>query len=261
MKLTLLTVLACSLFPTQALDQKWNDRDAMGLRGPVRKVRIEKARITRQDGKSVEGPRRIESETTFDESGSKIEECRYQDDGSLRDRLVVVSRDARGRKLEQVRYKPDGSVLYRMRHEYEYDEAGRVVSETVKSAELKLWSRLVTIRDPRGRETERLQYDESGKLISKSVWVYGGDGEMIEFLSYDGAGALVQRNKPPGKGDEIINYNPDGSIRSKTSFTHPTRESPDTHGNWTRSVWTMRTSQSGKDEEVTEVTYRTITYY
>jgi tetratricopeptide (TPR) repeat protein len=118
-----------------------SDRVRDGLNGPVRRVRVETAKIVIKDGKPVEGLRLMWGTTNYDESGRKIDTVANPGEGGALKGKKTYHYDDRGNIIEMVLRSGDGSILRQEIYKYEFDKLGN-------------WKRM----------TASVAVDEDGKL-------------------------------------------------------------------------------------------------
>jgi TonB family protein len=98
-------------------------REQDKLNGPVRRVRVETARIIPKDGKWVEEQREVLGISTYDPTGRKIDAVVYPVERSQPGRAQYVY-DNKGNAVEMVLLGPDGSILSKESYRYEFDQLG-----------------------------------------------------------------------------------------------------------------------------------------
>jgi YD repeat-containing protein len=99
-------------------------REQDGLRGPVRRVRIETAKIEVKDGKPTEGARVLRGSSTYDPQGRRIDSAAYPVEASNLSGKEQYKYDGKGNIVEMTLRGDDGSVLSKESYEYEFDELG-----------------------------------------------------------------------------------------------------------------------------------------
>jgi hypothetical protein len=95
-----------------------------GLNGPVRRVRLETAKILLKEGKAVEGPRQLRGMATYDSRGRKIDTVAYPIEGDSLTGKEQYRYDEKGNIIEMVVRDVDGSVLSKETYKYEFDPLG-----------------------------------------------------------------------------------------------------------------------------------------
>jgi TonB family protein len=100
------------------------DRDRDGLRGPVRRVRTENAKLVSREGKLAEGARSVMETATYDMKGAKIDTAYFLSAGGALTGKEVYKYDDRGDIVEMTLYNADGSVMSREKYDYEFDAVG-----------------------------------------------------------------------------------------------------------------------------------------
>jgi TonB family protein len=101
-----------------------SDREQDGLNGPVRRVRIETAKIVVKDEKPIEGSRVVRGTTTYDINGRKIDTVARPVEGSAPSGKEQYHYDDKGNITEMVVRGNDGSILSKEIYQYESDELG-----------------------------------------------------------------------------------------------------------------------------------------
>jgi TonB family protein len=101
-----------------------SDREQDGLSGPVRRVRLESAKIVVKDGKPIEGSREVRGTTTYDVNGRKIDTVARPVEGSAPSGKEQYHYDDKGNITEMIVRGNDGSILSKEIYQYEFDELG-----------------------------------------------------------------------------------------------------------------------------------------
>jgi TonB family protein len=125
-----------------------SDKEQDGLNGPVRRVRVETAKIVVKDGKSIEASRVVRGVTTYDIQGQRIDTVAHPVEGSAPSGREQYRYDNKGNIIEMLARGDDGSVLSKEVYSYEFDELGN-------------WKKMTT----------SLVLYEDGKLTSEPVEV------------------------------------------------------------------------------------------
>lgn len=99
-------------------------RDQDGLQGPVRRVRVETARVVVKGEKLVEGPRVVRGVATYDPLGKKIDAVDYPFETNTVPGKEKYRYDDKGNIVEMVVIGSDGSILGKEAYEYEFDPMG-----------------------------------------------------------------------------------------------------------------------------------------
>ena len=284
----ILILIALALSCTgPANSQKKTVREQTGLRGPVRSVRLELAKVSDSPEGMIEGPRVVLSVYSYDKNGNVIAQTVNNSDGSLRFKYCWQhTYDAQGREIRTDYYNADGvltssgiTIYDDMAHtanvsqhnpngsinhirELFFDDQGNEVRQT--------------LRYPNGETSDTLStYNAQGQLTEFALKDVGGNLNHKVFSSYDDHGNLVEmkveradgkpqqqlkknlRYNDDGNVVEEVNYRPDGSVKSREIFTYEF----DGHGNWTRRT-TVRELLTGKaSTRESEIAYRHITYF
>ena len=99
-------------------------REQDGLKGPVRRVRVETANIVTRNGKQVELPKSVVEVTTYDAAGRKIDSVAYPVQGATAPGKEEYKYDDKGNIIEMTLRGSDGSVLSQEKYTYDLDEFG-----------------------------------------------------------------------------------------------------------------------------------------
>ena len=99
-------------------------REQDGLTGPVRRVRVETARMIVKGGKMSEGPRQVSGITTYDPAGKKIDAVDYPVESSTVSGNERYRYDDKGNIVEMVVVDSGGAILSKEAYDYEFDPMG-----------------------------------------------------------------------------------------------------------------------------------------
>jgi len=134
-----LTIASCCLFmslsqysqaqqglaPTSVVaTEERSTREQDGLKGPVRRVRVETARVVVKSDKPVEGTRVVRGITTYDALGKKIDAVDYAVESNTVPGKEQYRYDDKGNIVEMVVLGNDGSILGKEAYNYEFDPMG-----------------------------------------------------------------------------------------------------------------------------------------
>lgn len=110
--------------PSVAGVEERGTREQDGLQGPVRRVRVETAKIVVKSDKMVEGPRVVRGIATYDALGKKIDAVDYPGESSTVPGKEQYRYDDKGNIVEMVVLGSDGSILGKEAYNYEFDPMG-----------------------------------------------------------------------------------------------------------------------------------------
>ncbi len=99
-------------------------REQDGLRGPVRRVRVETANIVTRNGKQLELPKSLIEVSTYDATGRKIDSVAYPVEGATAPGKEEYKYDDKGNIIEMTLRGNDGSVIAQEKYNYDLDEFG-----------------------------------------------------------------------------------------------------------------------------------------
>lgn len=101
-----------------------SDREQDGLLGPVRRVRVEMAKLTQSGGNLVESPKVLLEVAAYDPKGGKIDNAYYPVAGNALTGKEVYKYDDKGNITEMTLYGGDGAVLSKEVYAYDFDTLG-----------------------------------------------------------------------------------------------------------------------------------------
>lgn len=250
-----LLLLLCAF---AASAQRKTDREAGSLKGTVKAVRLEWAKRTINDGKTVDSPRWLRSVTVYDQQGNRSESTSFKHDGSVLFK-TSYNRDAQGHSIHTV-YDNDGKFLRKTVQLV--DQQGRFVGFIFYGVNGELQQRSVERRGANGRLSEEAVYNADGKLLYRNVFSYDGEGRQTEYAVYDSSGNLTRKTVwAKNGGYNTLRYDERGNISFESTNQASTIENTDPQGNWTEQHAWQKTTQNGHTEEFIGITYRTIEYY
>lgn len=253
----LVTLFSCLLLviPACAQSQK-SDREDEGLRGRVKSIFAEDAKLSNESGKSVEGKRSPSSTVSFDEKGNFTQQVFYRSSGDVHFTIKYSFID--GDKTSTIKYEEDpsspppppapapsssqvstrpGDPGFDYKYKYKYDAQGNRVEEARYSNKGALSISDVSKFDPKGNRIEWSRYTSKGELNFRKTVSYNDRGQETELTYFGG----------------------DGSISEKYSYTDYVIDS---QGNWIKRVESKLVTKNGKPYfEPYQVTYRDIKYY
>ena len=101
-----------------------NSREEDGLKGPVRRIRIETAKIVVKGGNLVEGPRVLRTTQTYDPSGRRIDSVANNAEVIGKSESEEYRRDDKGNIVEVIFRSSDGASFVKETYKYEFDQLG-----------------------------------------------------------------------------------------------------------------------------------------
>ncbi len=107
-----------------AASEERTTRDQDGLQGPVRRVRVETARVVVKGDKLAEGPRVVRGVATYDPLGKKVDAVDYPFESNTVPGKEKYRYDDKGNIVEMVVIGSDGSILGKEAYDYEFDPMG-----------------------------------------------------------------------------------------------------------------------------------------
>jgi len=251
MKLSISAIILTLLISLSALAQKQQtDREADGLKGAVKTVVTEEAKLGDDTGRLVEYERKPESEVAYDADGNHVSRKAYDYTGALFE--LVSYRRVKGDKVaiygdvenkngivemsvpaNQPKRRSDSQYTYKFK--YKYDKDGNVSEEAWYRNDGSLW--LKYVYKVKGTRKEELVYSEDGSLNQKYAYNLNDKGDKVEMLVYD-----TEKN----------------SVGSKETYKYVEFDSK---GNWTKRITSEGEKESNFSLRPLKVTYRTISYF
>jgi TonB family protein len=113
-----------ALQSSAAAAEERSNREQDGLEGPVRRVRVETAKMIVKAGNLVEGPKVVRGIATYDSLGKKIDAVDYPVESSTVPGKERYSYDDKGNIVEMIVVGTDGSILSKEAYSYEFDPMG-----------------------------------------------------------------------------------------------------------------------------------------
>ena len=260
--------------------------EASKLRGAVKSVRVERARLAEVNGESRESARVLLSIDTFDRNGNRTRQAVNDPERSLkwdnrwshtydsakrtirtdyfnanRDRTStgITTYHDNGQRVVVTQYNPNDSVNHV--RELFYDDKRNKVREILRFPNQPTHEILFTYDEHR-RVTEEV-YKTDGRFDYRNVHTYDDHHNRIRFEVYkaDGTSMQILNRRHVYDADENIvetsNFKRDDSLLNKETFTYEF----DNYGNWIKRKTTRQMFTDGGSTSETEITYREITYY
>ena len=101
-----------------------SEREQDGLVGPVRRVRVESAKMVVKEGKPSEGPRVVRRVMTYDLEGKRIDAVNFPSENPTQAGKEQYRYDDKGNAIEMVLLGDNGVILGKELYQYEFDELG-----------------------------------------------------------------------------------------------------------------------------------------
>src|SRR6266404_5948068 len=236
-----------SVARARALTAERSDREQDGLNGPVRRLRVETAKLLVKGGKAVESSPALRELTTYDPKGKKLDSVAYPVEGSTVPGKEEYQYDDKGNIVEMTLRAGDGSVLSKEKYEYEFDEFGN-------------WKKMTSAVAV--YENGRLGYEPTEVTYRTITYYYAQSVAKLTGASVIGPtpGAANTTNdktlsnptilQPPPKSNEVKNTPaPKDEIRVSTPVeTSPSKTAPKDETRVSTSVETSPSKTAPKDE-------------
>ncbi len=252
MKILLTALIIALAFAVPISAQKrMSDKEADKLKGKVKTIATEIAKLQNQNGNLVEGTKQSNSIVTYDTDGNRVKQELYDYKGNLFQTSIYSLLDGEKIVKQEIKHydydpplvaigsspnsKPRDS-RYSYKFKYKFDDKGRRTEEAWYSNDGSLWLRYVSIYDDKGNEVEWFRYTADGKVNGRSISVYNAKGDEIEKTW----------------------FRADGSLSEKWSYTYEL----DSNGNWIKRKSLKFVTKDGKSFfEPYATTYRQISYF
>lgn len=244
--------LALSLYLMPQIGNMPTDWAEDRLKGKVRTVYMESAKLIPKDGKVVEEGRKPNNEITYSPEGQRVKALRYDWMGNLSETTTyrIIEGD-RTLKSEFIRHPynppppmpappqpnaPKWDDRYNVRHKRMFDAKGRLVEMTILLGNGEMTYRMHYQYEAKPGYVEEETYNSKGKLEWKTLRKLDAKGNVVESTSLDAQ----------------------GKIRYAETYSHEF----DKNGNWTkRTTSSLEGKDLTKQPVPTNVEYRKIQYY
>jgi YD repeat-containing protein len=215
MKRSLFSFTLCLLLYGTVAAQSSRVRVGDAFKGPVRSVRIERAKFSEVNGEYKEGPLVLVVTKTYAADWSSAEYTGYNADGSISQKIVTTYNPDGGETSISV-FNGEGKLKSKVAYLY---KDGRVVEEDRFDGEGVLQQKRVTVSDDKGALVEARYYDGKDALIKREVNTR--DAQKSTWTTYDANGKVVEEavhylNYGGPKKTEVTKYNADGTVAVKT---------------------------------------------
>jgi TonB family protein len=107
-----------------SIEAETGSREQDGFNGPVRRVRVETAKVVLKDGKWVEGTRQLLGIATYDLTGKKVDSAAYPVATNTLPGKEQYLYDDKGNIREMTLVDKDGTTLSKETYTYEFDQLG-----------------------------------------------------------------------------------------------------------------------------------------
>src|SRR6266404_244783 len=236
-----------SVARARALTAERSDREQDGLNGPVRRLRVETAKLLVKGGKAVESSPALRELTTYDPKGKKLDSVAYPVEGSTVPGKEEYQYDDKGNIVEMTLRAGDGSILSKEKYEYEFDEFGN-------------WKKMTSAVAV--YENGRLGYEPTEVTYRTITYYYAQSVAKLTGASVIGptpsaANTTNDKNlskpatlEPPPKSNEVKNTPaPKDEIRVSTPVeTSPSKTAPKDETRVSTPVETSPSETAPKDE-------------
>jgi len=206
----------------QASAQEKSDREEEGLRGLVKRVRIECQVFEKRLAKWIEGQREIHTVEDYDLSGNRIESAHYNQ--GVLERKFVSTFDGRGRLIES--RTDESQAEFSTQSLPRYNDQGKLVEEFLYDSKGSLLVRSRYSYDDRNNQTAAIHYDGKGALSCRIDFTYDLEDRLVGILCYVSEGDRVSRevNEYDSIGRMVLegHYGQNNSLESKRVYHYDT---------------------------------------
>jgi TonB family protein len=245
MQTVVTTLILSVLFAQSPGHVKKTDREHDDLNGPVQIVRVESEDIRDESATPMNNARGLERIALYDVNGRLTEQILSfrSDCASSRH---VFSDDAKGNRTEAVYW---GKTLAA---DSKPDQSQSLASPLMYKQVFKL--------DNTGRRYQVDEYDDTGRLVGKTLYKYGDTGHVQEIIEGKNSSQLrceFKYNEKGQAGEQTCQNSSNGG-RERSEFAYEY----DLNGNWVkRTAKTSSVRPDGSFSESKKITYREIKYY
>lgn len=202
-----LTAKANALQPPSTIALVESDRVRDGLVGPVRRVRTEIAKLSNQNGKTLEGKHTILEVVAYDIKGNKTENQYFPIAGANLTGKEVYKYDDKGNISEMTLVNDDGSLLSKEVYKYEFDFAGN-------------WNRMTT--SVAVIEAGRMSFEPS-EITYRSIMYYLDENMMRMAQPTNESAAKPSLASPPAANNTVNgNFGANATVETNPPVDHST---------------------------------------
>lgn len=192
------------------------DREKHSLRGPVKTLQVETARLDEQDGRLVEVPG-LAYYVRFNPDGQIVEQVNRNPDGT--EWRTTNDYSDSGRLLATRHYAPSGLLSGEVR--YVYDEGGKLVAEQTLTGDGNVTTPVTYVYDGEGRKVKTEELDCAGE--ADLLIGIEGTGSSV---SAAGASRIETRYDERGEAIEVEVFDEGGVLTSRTEIVRDGRGNP-----------------------------------
>src|ERR1041384_4801382 len=199
---SLLTMLV--LLHAAAAQSSKSDREYNGLKGKVRSVITQRAKLSNKDGQWVEGQQQLSYNESYDEQGNLTERVSFDYRGNMSQQSTYTIVD--GGKVAKIKcfdhdYTPPPPMApppaadakprdprYDQKYQYRYE--GNKIERTLYYNDSAQGSRTVKTFDDKGNEIKWELYTREGRLDFSKESKYDDKGNEVEENYYKAGGSI-----------------------------------------------------------------------
>jgi len=207
MKEALTLALVCLFLHGSVVAQERNDREADGLKGPVKELRAATTSYSNRSGEWVSEHTEIETRS-YSTQGGLLIYSRQDPDGSLAYRYAYSYNPA-GRLAECKHFVAGGSLADVAI--YTYNDEGRLESVIHKASDGQVHATATYKHNRRGKKVGET-YMTQDSFLTKGEWIYDDAGTLRESLHTSGYPDHLLRKK------SVYTYAPDGKLEKLTLY-------------------------------------------
>jgi hypothetical protein len=262
------------IFTVVIFGQGKSDRVRDGLKGSVKSVTVEEARISNRFGKSVEEERKLIEVVQYDTTGNRVVAeagdaiTGLSKNGAIR---FEYTRDTDA-SLNETGY--DSNKVIKWRTIFAFNTRGDVTEETVyklRGNSFVIDGKKVYSYYPNGRLREMIEYNSNGDIYVRSTYSYSGNtvsesesskrllDKSFDITGYKNTYIYDARGNLILESSLAIEKKPK---KNNTLGKHKYNYELDAKGNWTKKIaYRWITDEGPPYFKQYHVTYRNITYY
>lgn len=131
--------------------------------------------------------------TSWDKNGNMTMKAEYYRDGTIKKKETATF-DSKGNKLDETFFEPKTAGEKTDKYErftYKYDEDENKIEEVEYDASGKVLSKKASSYNSYGHKIAEVTFDGNGKATKKSTYLYNSKGLRVEKKDYNAANILL----------------------------------------------------------------------
>lgn len=198
-----LTLFLMIFFCSTMLGQK-NDLKKLNLNGNVKSIREFSSITIENFGDIQKDKAKLSYYNIYSNNGNKIEDNRYNSDGSL-NKKFTYKYDSTGNRIEQNQFTSDDSLIRKIT--YKHDKQGNIIEDNSYTPDGNLDKKFTYKYNNKGNRIENSIFTSQGNLDKKFIYKYDDKGNVIEENCYSSDGSLLSKDTYKYEYDNHQNWN------------------------------------------------------